>query len=549
MAPRDGLFPTGVGDGHRSVRRPLAFETVERGRNETALLHALTRALAVLVRSGAHESALRESFIDAMRGLGAEKGVLIQVRQPQPLEIAILHAGGLSAENEDACRALRSSPGVSPSLIRQAIEDGQPRLMENSAVRGLDGTASLCGRPYSVLCVPVADSLAGSVVAVLYFQNDARRAFAAEDLEWVTGYGAALGQALTLHLSGERRIQELEAEWRRTRDADGPEIVGESQAARQLGEDLSQLLPSTARKDAPAILVTGESGTGKELVARYLHHYSPTRSRGPLQAFNCAGLRGELAEPKLFGHVKGAFTGAVTDAPGLFRAAHRGILFLDEVVELSAEGQALLLRVLETRTVQPVGETRGIPVDVQIVLATNRKLEGEVAAGRFREDLYYRVNALKVELVPLRDPRRLADIRPLLAYYIARHERALKRKTLGLTRDALRALVQFSWPGNVRQLSNVCLRLVTHAKPGAWIDVAAIERLQPDVLAGPRNPSPEAALEAEAMSYGEAFRSFKRRLILDRLRRHGGRAADAAASLRISSPTFYRYWSEARRAR
>ena len=196
-----------------------------------------------------------------------------------------------------------------------------------------------------------------------------------------------------------------------------------------------------------------------------------------------------------------------------------------------------------------MGETRGFPVDVQIVLATNRKLEGEVAAGRFREDLYYRVNALKVELVPLRDPRRLADIRPLLAYYIARHERALKRKTLGLTRDALGALVQFSWPGNVRQLSNVCLRLVTHAKPGTWIDVAAIERLQPDVLAGPRNPSPEAALETDDTSYGEAFRSFKRRLILDRLRRHGGSAADAAASLRISSPTFYRYWSEARRVR
>jgi transcriptional regulator with AAA-type ATPase domain len=128
-------------------------------------------------------------------------------------------------------------------------------------------------------------------------------------------------------------------------------------------EELNVLLPSTARKDAPGILVTGESGTGKELVARYLHHYSPRRSRGPFLAFNCAALRGELAEAKLFGHVRGAFTGAVTDAPGLFRAAHDGVLLLDEIGELPPEGQALLLRVLETRAVQPVGTTRGF-VDV-----------------------------------------------------------------------------------------------------------------------------------------------------------------------------------------
>jgi transcriptional regulator with GAF, ATPase, and Fis domain len=225
-------------------------------------------------------------------------------------------------------------------------------------------------------------------------------------------------------------------------------------------------------------------------VARYFHHYSPKRSRGPFQAFNCAGLRGDLAEAKLFGHVRGAFTGAIADAPGLFRAANKGVLLLDEVGELPLDGQALLLRVLETRTVQPVGETKGFAVDVQIILATNRKLEEEVAAKRFREDLYYRVCGLQVELVPLRDPRRLADIRPLLGYYLAKHERELKKKTMGLTRDALRALLQFSWPGNVRQLSNVCLCLVTHAPPGAWIELADIRRLQPDVLSGPAEPEP-----------------------------------------------------------
>jgi transcriptional regulator with PAS, ATPase and Fis domain len=254
-----------------------------------------------------------------------------------------------------------------------------------------------------------------------------------------------------------------------------------------------------------------------------------------------------LAEAKLFGHVRGAFTGAIADAAGLFRAANNGVLLLDEVGELPLDGQALLLRVLETRTVQPVGETKGFAVDVQIILATNRKLEEEVAAKRFREDLYYRVSGLQVELVPLRDPRRFPDIRPLLGYYLAKHERELKKKTMGLTRDALRALLQFSWPGNVRQLSNVCLALVTHAPPGAWIELADIRHLQPGVLSGPRNPNPEAYLENEDATYSEALRAFRKRLIFDRLRRHGNSAVEAAASLKISGPTFYRYWSDAKR--
>jgi two-component system NtrC family response regulator len=163
-------------------------------------------------------------------------------------------------------------------------------------------------------------------------------------------------------------------------DAHGPQIVGESEATRQLGEELSLLLPSTARKDAPAILVTGESGTGKELVARYLRHHSPTRSRGPFQALNCAGLRGDLAESRLFGYVRGAFTGAVADAPGLFRAAHGGVLLLDEIGELRRRTGALL-RALGPHRPRSVAEaSRGR----QVVLATNRRLEEEVAARKFR---------------------------------------------------------------------------------------------------------------------------------------------------------------------
>src|SRR6266568_1547115 len=547
MAPRDQVSPPSAGplDSGSSAQRPLPFGASP-CRDETSLLRALTKALAALVRSGAREPALQESFIDAVAGLGAQKCVLMQVRQQHPLDVEILYATGLDSEDEAAFRALRSSPGVSPAAVRHAVEDGEARLIENSSLLGLDATSSSRDVPCSLLCAPVADSLTGGVVALLYFQNEARRPFEAQDLEWLAAYAAALGQAMTLHVSGQQRIDEFAPGWRQGQDHDGPEIIGDSEATRQLVETLNALLPSTTRADAPAILVTGGSGTGKELVARYLHHYSPKRTRGPFQAFNCAGLRGELAESKLFGHVKGAFTGAIADAPGLFRAANNGVLLLDEVGELPPEGQAILLRVLETRTVQPVGDTKTFPVDVQIILATNRSVEEEVAAKRFREDLYYRVSGLQVELVPLRDPRRIADSRPLLAHFLARHERALKKKTRGLTRDALRALLQFSWPGNVRQLSNVCSSLVTHTPPGAWIDVADIRRLRSDVLSGPKNPHPEAYLENEDATYGDALRAFRKKVILDRLRQHGS-AFEAAASLKISGPTFYRYWMDAKR--
>jgi DNA-binding NtrC family response regulator len=151
-----------------------------------------------------------------------------------------------------------------------------------------------------------------------------------------------------------------------------------------------------------------------------------------------------------------------------------------------------------------------------------------------------------VELAPLRDPRRLADIRPLLSHHIARTERALKKKTLGLTRDALRVLLLYSWPGNVRELANVCTTLVTHASPGASIDSEAIRLHCSSVISGPRNPNPEAYLESEDAPYSELLAAFRKRLLEDRVRRHGG-AAGAMESLQISSPTFYRYWASAKR--
>jgi DNA-binding NtrC family response regulator len=396
------------------------------------------------------------------------------------------------------------------------------------------------------MCAPVVDAPTGAVLAVLYFQNEAKPSFRPEDLEWLRAYAAALGMTLSLHLSRQQRVHELETAWRGEQADDELDIVGGSPATRRLGAVLNRFLPNMVSAQAP-ILVTGESGTGKDLVAQYLHRNSPARRRGPFVTFNCAGLRGELAEARLFGHAKGAFTGAISDSQGLFRAAHKGVLFLDEVGEMPLEGQALLLRAIESRRVQAVGDTKDVPVDVQLVVATNRDLEEEVAAKRFRQDLLYRISELRVELLPLRDPTRIADIRPLLAFYLGKHERELKKKTMGLTPRAFSAMLRFAWPGNVRQLSNVCLSLVTHAEPGASIDVEDIHRHTREVLFGPKNPHPEAFLEDETVTWDDAIAAFRKKVLLDRLQRHGGSAQAAADSLRLSLATFYRYLASAKK--
>lgn len=486
---------------------------------------ALAKAVTAVLQPGG--LSIRESFDYAMASVHAAQGLLLQVRTEEPLDLEILFSEGYG-QAEAAEAHSSATPLGSWTPIREAVETRQGIV-----------------RPHFA-CVPVLDDLTHVPMAVLYLEAKPGSAFDEEDLAGLSAYAAALGHALALRAGGLTAAGELSDETARADARAGPEIVGTSDATRALLRQLQAYLPSVGRPDPPPILVLGESGTGKELVARYLHHYSPKRSRGPFQAVNCAALRGELAESRLFGHVRGAFTGAVAEAKGLFRIADNGVFFLDEIGELSAEGQALLLRVLENRTVQSLGGTREVPVDVQIIVATNRKLEEEVAAGRFREDLYYRVSGLRVVLKPLRHPARLSDIRPLLSFYLASHERRLEKKTLGLTALALRQLVQYSWPGNVRQLANACASLITHVAPGAWIDVPDLREHHPEILAGPQNASPEVHLQDDTVSYGQAIRAFRKRLILDRLQRLGG-ATQAAASLGISEATFYRYWHDSRR--
>jgi DNA-binding NtrC family response regulator len=200
------------------------------------------------------------------------------------------------------------------------------------------------------------------------------------------------------------------------------------------------------------VLITGETGTGKEVWARLLHELGPRRDR-LFVPVNCAALTPTLAESQLFGHEKGAFTGAAGASLGVFRAGEGGIVFLDEVGEMPAELQPKLLRVLQEREVTPVGAARPVPIDVQIIAATNRNLEAEVAAGRFREDLYYRLNMVELEVPPLR--HRSDDIPRFMEYFSAKYAAKYKRETWKPSAERLREFCEYPWPGNIRQLGHV----------------------------------------------------------------------------------------------
>ena len=229
-------------------------------------------------------------------------------------------------------------------------------------------------------------------------------------------------------------------------------IIGQSPATRAL----RQLVQTIAASSSTA-LVTGESGTGKELVAQALHSQGP-RAEGRFVPINCGAIPRELIESELFGHRKGAFTGAVTDRIGRFELAHGGTLFLDEIGDLPMDMQVKLLRVLQERCILPVGASREVPVDVRVVAATHKNLEHEVQQGRFREDLYYRINVLPICTTPLRE--RSQDLAELLSFYADKHAMPGNRP-VSFAADMLDMLAEYRWPGNVRELSNLVDRFST----------------------------------------------------------------------------------------
>jgi DNA-binding NtrC family response regulator len=314
-----------------------------------------------------------------------------------------------------------------------------------------------------------------------------------------------------------RRSRRLQEENTRLQRRDLPTFIAEAPAMMAIRETVERVAPSDA-----SVLITGEHGTGKEVVASLLHRLS-SRASKPLVTMNAGGLSEGVAESELFGHVKGAFTDARTDRIGCFELADEGTLFLDEIANMPVKLQPKLLRVLQTGEVQKVGSSRVIFVNVRVLSATNADLASEIGSGRFREDLFYRLNTVVIHLPPLRERRE--DILPLAHHYLERYSDRYRRPFEGFDRSARQALESHLWPGNVRELGHAIERAVLLARTGS---ITANDL----GLQGP----PEAAAGTEEMTLEQAEKLFIQKV----LGRHGGDVRKAAEQLGMSRSALYR---------
>ena len=300
-------------------------------------------------------------------------------------------------------------------------------------------------------------------------------------------------------------------------------LVGRSYAMRKVAEHVTRL---GARAHGPNVLIRGESGTGKDVVARAIHARGPRHAR-PFVKVNCTALPEHLVESELFGHEAGAFTDARESKKGLFELAHGGTAFLDEIGDMPRAAQAKLLGFLETHSLRRVGGVRDIEVDVHVIAATNRDLEGAVAEGAFREDLFYRLNVFPLELPPLRE--RPEDIAPLALYFVDTLCRELRQPQRGIAPDALRALEQYEWPGNARQLKNVLERILFLDDT----DLVTLASLPPEVRHATQGPGRIFVLPPEGVSLD----ALERELICQALDRMAGNKTGAARLLGLARDT------------
>jgi DNA-binding NtrC family response regulator len=304
-------------------------------------------------------------------------------------------------------------------------------------------------------------------------------------------------------------------------------VVGQSPAMQQVFQMLELVSPMNS-----TVLIQGETGTGKELIARTIHHNSP-RADQRFVAFNAAAIPEALAEAELFGHAKGAFTGAIAARVGRFELAHRGTLFIDEVGLMSQALQAKLLRALQEREIERVGESRPIKFDARVIAATNAELKEQVKKGQFREDLYYRLNVIPIQIPPLRERRE--DIPLLARHFLQKSCRNNNLPARTLSQDAVRALMNYSWPGNIRQLENAIEHAVAMTGQEREVPASAL----PDEILQPSTSLlvPSVAIPDEGINFTSVVSQLERELILRCLEKTGGNKRQAARLLQLSRTT------------
>ena len=403
---------------------------------------------------------------------------------------------------------------VSSTVVRRVLKDNAAMLVGDTAQNDAMNTDSLiAAHSRSLLCVPFV--MQGRSLGVVYLDTDVPDVhFDQDHLQLVSAIAAIAAVAI----DNIRHVEELEHENHRllTEANLAHSMVGESALMQQV----YQLISRVATTDS-TVLISGESGTGKELAARAIHSNS-RRAGQPFVAVNCAALVESLLESELFGHEKGAFTGALIQRKGRLEIADGGTIFLDEIGELSPALQSKLLRVLQEREFERVGGTRPIKIDIRIVAATNKDLESAIESGSFRQDLFFRLNVVELKMPPLRE--REEDIPMLANYFAAKHADDCNRRIIGISSEAHERLRRYDWPGNVRELENAIERAVV---------MGTAEHILPEDL-------PEAILDVNSSDgistgsgYHEKIAGAKRQMILEAMKKSNGSYTEAAKILGI----------------
>jgi transcriptional regulator with GAF, ATPase, and Fis domain len=478
---------------------------------ERAVLPRLTALAEELVQNRSLEQVLERLVDEAVTLTHADKGLLLLLDSGEPQVRVARTQTRTSLEN-----ALHR---VSDSVVSRVVETRKPLLVHDAVghpdFKAAESVVNL--RLLSIICVPLLyrDELLG----LLYVGNDERtHRFNQEDLELTVIFAAQASLLLqNALLLNELKVDNTQLR-RQLEDQRYGDLLGTGPAMR----DLFRRIDKVAGTDL-SVLISGETGTGKELIAREIHRRSG-RAKGPFIAVNCGAIPENLLESELFGHVRGAFTGATSNRAGRFQLAGGGTLFLDEVGELPLNLQVKLLRALQDRVVHRVGDSKDEAVDIRVLAASHRVLEQEVQKGTFREDLFYRLNVIYVTLPPLRE--RGEDIMLLAKFFLQRYAQEFAAKARGFSPGALAALKRHRWPGNVRELENRLKRAVVLAdRPLLTAE---------DLDLGTNTNGPAASL-------AQATEDFKRRYIDEVLDRCGGNRTRAAKELGVDPRTIFRH--------